>query len=146
MPNKQQQIYDKLVEVLAQVPDFGVHIIQGEVLNLIDSEDDDLPKDFIALQAGATQEAQALNRVDNSVREKMLVNITMITKRSKDVLPLFREARVHVKKHIVERSAFVGLTGNQELSFQPDTSYIAFQGRAYSIHVMPLSIGYVENF
>lgn len=137
----QSAIVAELIACLAAVPSFGGLVFEDSVLRVIDSDDETLPDDFIVIQPGATEEIERV--VPGSVRERVTLNITAITKR-REFAPALRAARLGIK--VALPGAKVGLVtqGVQLAAFQPETPMPPGEGRRWAAHVLPIQVTYVQ--
>lgn len=142
MPTDMQSaIAAELLERLAAVPSFGALVFEDSVLRVIDSEDDALPDDFIVIQPGSTEEVERVG--SGSVRERLTLNITAITRR-RGFAPALREARLGIKVALAGIKAGLIIQGVQQAEFQPETPMPPGEGRRWACHVLPLQITYIQ--
>jgi len=138
----QSAIVAALIARLAQVPDFGGLVMEGGVFAILDAEDQTLPDDFIVIQPGATEEVE--RQVPASVRERVTLNVTAITRRRQSA-PALRAARLAIKVALPGTKASIEVQGVQQASFQPETPMPPGEGRRWACHVMPLAVTYVQS-
>ena len=137
----QSAIVAELIACLAVVPSFGGLVFEDSVLRVIDSDDETLPDDFIVIQPGATEELERVG--PGSVRERMTLNITAITKQ-REFAPLLRAARLGIKVALPGTKAGLVTHGVQLAAFQPETPMPPGEGRRWAAHVMPVQVTYVQ--
>jgi len=138
----QSAIVAELIARLAAVPSFGSLVFEDSVLRVLDSDDETLPDDFIVIQPGATEELE--RAVTGSVRERMTLNITVITKR-RDFAPVLRAGRLGIKVALSGNKASLVTQGIQLASYQAETPMTPGEGRRWAAHVMPLQVTYVQS-
>jgi hypothetical protein len=126
---------------LAAVDSFGGRVFEDSVLRVIDSADDALPDDFIVIQPGTTEEVE--RPTPGSVRERVVLNITCITKR-RDFAAHLRAARLGIKVALPGTKAGLTTQGVQLAAFQTETPMPPGQGRSWACHVLPVQITYVQ--
>lgn len=137
----QSAIVAEVIARLAAVDSFGGLVFEDSVLRVIDSADDTLPDDFIVIQPGATEELERAG--GGSVRERMTLNVTAITKR-RDFAPTLRAGRLGIKVALPGVKVGLATAGIQLAAFQPETPMPPGEGRRWAAHVMPLQITYVQ--
>lgn len=137
----QSAIVAELIACLAVVPSFGGLVFEDSVLRVIDSDDETLPDDFIVIQPGATEELERIG--PGSVRERMTLNITAITKQ-REFAPLLRVARLGIKVALPGTKAGLAVQGVTLATFQPETPMPPGEGRRWAAHVMPIQVTYVQ--
>lgn len=138
----QSAIVAELIARLAVVDSFGGLVFEDSVLRVLDSDDEALPDDFIVIQPGVTEELE--RAVTGSVRERMTLNITAITKR-RDFAPVLRAGRLGIKVALSGNKAGLVTQGIQLASFQAETPMPPGEGRRWAAHVMPLQVTYVQS-
>jgi len=137
----QSAIVAELLARLGAVPSFGALVFEDSVLRVIDSADEALPDDFIVIQPGQTEELERAG--SGSVRERVTLNVTAITRRRDFALAL-RSARLAVKVALSGVKAGLGSQGVQSAAFQPETPMPPGEGRRWACHVLPLQITYLQ--
>lgn len=137
----QSAIFAELAALLASVPSFGALVVEDDVLRVIDSDDEGLPDDLIILQPGSTEEFE--RAASTSVRERLIVNITLMTRR-RDYLARLRAGRLAVKVLLAGTKLGLKQQGVQQGAFQPETPMAPRNGRRWAAQVMPVQIPYVQ--
>ena len=141
MIDKQQALVDELIGKLKAVPEFGQKVFEDSTMRVIDEGDDSLPDHFIVLQTGQTDEVE--RKVINSLRERVVLNITLVT-RKRDYAAVLRAGRLQVKYLLSGKKA--GLAQSQEANFLTETPIQPASGNVFAAHVMPLQITYIQNY
>ncbi|HLA33011.1 MAG TPA: hypothetical protein VJ047_18475 [Pseudomonas sp.] len=137
----QSVIVSELIACLAVVPSFGDLVFEDSVLRVIDSDDETLPEDFIVIQPGATEEVERIG--PGSVRERVTLNITAVTRRREFAAPL-RAARLGIKVALPGTKAGLAIQGVQLVAFQTETPLPPGEGRRWAAHVLPIQVTYVQ--
>jgi hypothetical protein len=137
----QSAIVAEVIARLAAVDSFGNLVFEDSVLRVIDSADGTLPDDFIVIQPGTTEEVERV--AGGGVRERVVLNITCITKR-RDFAVHLRAARLGIKVALPGTKAGLITQGVQLAAFQTETPMPAGQGRSWACHVLPVQITYVQ--
>lgn len=137
----QSAIVAELIARLAAVDSFGGLVFEDSVLRVLDSADETLPDDFVVIQPGVTEELE--RAVTGSVRERMTLNITAITKR-RDFAPVLRASRLGIKVALSGNKAGLVTQGIQLANSQTETPMPPGEGRRWAAHVMPLQVTYVQ--
>ena len=118
---------------------------EGDVRAIFDSEDPDLPDEFIVLQPGTTEEVlNGRPRMLNSVPETAVFNIVLASKKKK-YAPGLRAMRLAVK--VAMRGQKCGLErigGLASAGFMQETPTRPGDGRRWAAHVMPLQVTYTQ--
>ena len=143
MRDLQSEIIAQLLTLLAGVPLFGALVFEDSVLRIIDSSDDSLPDDCIVIQPGQTEELERAGV--GSVRERVTLNITAITRR-RDFAPALRAARLAIKSALAGRSASLTVANVQSAAFQTETPMPPGEGRRWACHVLPLQVTYIQPY
>ena len=138
----QSAIFAELKALLASVPSFGALVVEDDVLRVIDSDDEGLPDDLIILQPGSTEELERAASV--SVRERLIVNITLMTRR-RDYGAALRAGRLAVKVQLAGPTLGLKQQGVLKGAFQPETPMAPRNGRRWAAQVMPVQIPYVQS-
>lgn len=138
----QSVIVSELIACLAVVPSFGDLVFEDSVLRVIDSDDETLPEDFIVIQPGATEEVERIG--PGSVRERVTLNITAVTRRREFAAPL-RAARLGIKVALPGTKAGLAIQGVQLAAFQTETPLPPGEGRRWAAHVLPIHVTYVQT-
>lgn len=140
----QSAIVAEVIARLAAVPSFGDLVFEDSVLRVIDSADDSLPDDLIVMQPGATEELERSSPSPGSVRERVTLNLTAITRR-RDFAPVLRAARLGIKVALAGQKGGLAQQGVQIVAFAtPETPMPPGEGRRWACHVMPLQITYLQ--
>ena len=118
---------------------------EGDVRAIFDADDADYPDEFIVLQPGGTEEVIGAHpRMHNSLPERVVVNIVLVSKKRQYAAGL-RAMRLAVKVatagHGCGLQAVAGITA---ASFQSETPTNPGDGRRWSAHVMPLQVTYIQ--
>lgn len=137
----QSVIFAELKALLAQVPSFGAEVIEDDVLCVINADDEGLPDDLIILQPGTTEEVE--RQASNRVRERLTVNITLMTRR-RDYLAALYAGRLAVKVQLVGTKLGLKHQGVQQGAFQSETPMAPRNDRRWAAQVMPVQIPYVQ--
>lgn len=137
----QSAIVAELMERLARPAVFGGEVFEDSVLRVLDSADEALPDDFIVIQPGQTEEVERIG--PGSVRERMTLNMTAITKR-RDFAAVLRGARLAIKVALPGSKAGITVPGVQLAEMQTETPMPPGEGRRWAAHVMPIQITYVQ--
>lgn len=137
----QSATFAELQTLLASVPEFGAKVIEDDVLRVIDSDDQELPDCLIVLQPGPTEEVE--RQASNGVRERLIVNITLMTKQ-RGYLAALRAGRLAVKVQLAGQKLGLKQQGVQQGTFQPETPMAPRNGRRWAAQVMPVQILYVQ--
>ena len=137
----QSAIFAELQALLAGVPVFGSSVSEDDALRVIDAEDEGLPDNLIILQAGATEELERQGPA--GVRERVTVNITLMTRQRQYAAPL-RAGRVAVKGALAGTKLGLRQQGIQLAAFQPETPMPPRSGRRWAAQVMPVLVTYVQ--
>ena len=124
------------------MPSFGALVGEDSVLRVLDSDDETLPDDFIVIQPGHTEEVERAG--SGSVRERVTLNITAITRR-REFAPALRAARLAGKVALPGVKAGLGIQGVQSAAFQSETPMPPGEGRRWACHVLPLQITYLQS-
>lgn len=143
MIDTQSELLAEVISKLAAVPEFGGLVFEDSVMRVIDSEDPELPTNFIVIQPGQTEEVERIG--SGGVRERITLNITLVTQ-SRNFATLLRAGRLAVKKLFAGRSVSLASTKGQAASFLAETPMPPQAGRRLAAHVMPLQIGYIQNY
>ena len=138
----QSAIFAELLAMLASVPEFGAEVSEDDALRVIDAEDDTLPESLIVLQAGTTEEVERPPG-PGSVRERVTINITLMTKQ-RNYGPALRAGRLGVKAALAGQKLGLVQQGVQLAAFQPETPMPPRSGRRWAAQVMPVQISYVQ--
>lgn len=140
--NMQSAIVAEVIAALGGVAEFGVAVFEDSVLRVLDAEDDGLPEDFIVIQPGPTEEVERVG--SGSVRERMTLNLTPITRR-RDFAPALRQVRLGIKQALAGTKAGLATQGVQQAAFAaPETPMPPGEGRRWACHVMPIQITYIQ--
>lgn len=137
----QSAIVAELIACLAVVPSFGSLVFEDSVMRVIDSDDETLPDDFIVIQPGATEEIERIG--PGSVRERVTLNITAVTRRREFAQPL-RGARLGIKVALPGAKAGLAVQGVQRADFQTETPLPPGEGRRWAAQVLPVQVTYVQ--
>lgn len=137
----QSAIVAEVIARLAAVDSFGGRVFEDSVLRVIDSADDTFPDDFIVIQPGTTEEVE--RQAGGGVRERVILNITCITKR-RDFAVHLRAARLGIKVVLPGTKAGLTTQGVQLAAFQTETPMPPGPGRSWACHVLPVQITYVQ--
>ena len=143
MIDMQTAVLDEVTVRLAAVPEFGGLVFEDSVMRVIDSEDQDLPQNFIIIQPGQTEEVERIG--SGSLRERITLNITLVTQQRNFAAPL-RAGRLAVKSLFAGRHVSLKAAKGQPASFLTETPMQPEAGRRFAAHVMPLQIGYIQNY
>lgn len=143
MIDTQSALLAEVISKLATVPEFGTLVFEDSVMRIIDSDDTELPHSFIIIQPGQTEEVERIG--SGSLRERVTLNITLVTKRRTFAAPL-RAGRLAVKALFAGRSVSLTAAKGQPASFLTETPMPPQAGRRFAAHVMPLQITYVQNY
>ena len=143
MIDMQTALLNEVIAKLAAVPEFGGLVFEDSVMRVIDSEDPDLPDNFIIIQPGQTEEVERIG--SESLRERYTLNITLVTQQRNFAAPL-RAGRLAVKSLFAGRHVSLASTKGQTASFLTETPMPPQEGRRFAAHVMPLQVGYVQNY
>ena len=143
MIDAQTAILDEVISKLAAVPEFGMLVFEDSVMRVIDSEDQELPANFIIIQPGQTEEVERV--ASGSLRERFTLNITLVTSHRDFAAPL-RAGRLAVKALFAGRHVLLAAAKGQPASFLTETPMPPQAGRRFAAHVMPLQITYVQNY
>lgn len=137
----QSAIADELIARLTVHADFGALVFEDSVLRVLDAADETLPDDFIVIQPGQTEELERIGA--GSVRERMTLTITAITKR-RDFAVTLRAARLGIKVALAGNKGGLVVPGVISVEMQTETPMPPGEGRRWAAHVMPLQITYVQ--
>lgn len=137
----QSAIVAEVIARLAVVELFGVRVFEDSVMRVLDAADETLPDYFIVIQPGSTEEVE--RQAQLSVRERMTLNITVVTK-VRGFAPLLRAARWGIKSALPGVKGGISVQGVQTVSFQPETPLPPAEGHRWSAHVMPIQITYIQ--
>lgn len=137
----QSAVIAEVIARLVAVESFGAYVIEDSVLRLLDAADTELPDDLIVIQPGPTEEVE--RAAHNSVRERVTLNITAITKR-RHFAPALRAARLGIKVALAGLKCGLTTPGVQVASFSAESPMPPSEGRRLACHVMPLEITYVQ--
>jgi hypothetical protein len=143
MIDMQTALLDEVIQKLAAVPEFGGLVFEDSVMRVIDSEDPDLPDNFIIIQPGQTEEVERIG--SESLRERYTLNITLVTQQRNFAAPL-RAGRLAVKSLFAGRHVSLVSAKGQPASFLTETPMPPQEGRRFAVHVMPLQVGYIQNY
>lgn len=143
MIDTQSALLAEVISKLVTVPEFGVLVFEDSVMRVVDSEDPDLPPNFIIIQPGQTEEVERIGSA--SLRERVTLNITLVTNHRDFAAPL-RAGRLAVKKLFAGRSVSLAAAKGQPAGFLTEMSMPPQAGRRFAAHVMPLQITYVQNY
>jgi len=138
----QSAIVEELIACLEGVESFGALVFEDGVLRVLDEADDNLPDDFIVIQPGSTEEVERVGT--GSVRERVTLNITAVTKR-RGFAAVLRAARLGIKAATAGPKAGLTAQGVQLGGYLTETPMPPGDGRYWAYHVMPLQVTYIQS-
>ncbi|WP_425327950.1 hypothetical protein [Pseudomonas nitroreducens] len=138
----QDTIFLQLIERLRAVPVFGDTVEEGNVLRLIDSEDEELPDSLIVLQEGDTTESERVT--PSNAKETLTINIVAMTRVSNFGPPL-RAARLAIKQALKGTHASLSVPGLNSVSFPSATPMPPEKGKRWAFRVIPVTFTYVQQ-
>lgn len=138
----QAEIIGRLLQLLAQVPDFGAVVREGSAKAIFDAEDGaSEPPRQIIVQDGDTVE---VGRTPATVSEEWTINIIAISRERGDADAL-RAARLAIKQVLKGTKAGVEAPGLIKASFPPSAGQLPGPGRRWGFRVVPITFHYTQQ-